>query len=224
MTDIKNINEEKSVSNDTENKSHVPNKAEELKYSSNVLYDPPAYKKTLDFIWEIIKIAAVSLAIIIPIRMYVVQPFIVEGASMLPNFSDGQYLIIDEISYRFAPPKRGDVVIFHPPGDNKTFYIKRIIGLPGETVELREGNIYVTNSENSDGFRLNEINYLSKSHVTQIGKTVLGEGEYYLLGDNRENSLDSRRFGPVNADQIKGRVLIRAFPFNEFSVFEEQRY
>lgn len=186
--------------------------------------NPPLFKKAIDFIWEIVKIVAVSLAIIIPVRMYVIQPFIVEGASMSPNFEDGQYLIIDEISYRLAPPRRGDVVIFHPPADKKTYYIKRVIGLPGETVELREGNIYIFNQDQPDGFRLNEINYLIKSRVTQAGKTVLKVDEYYLIGDNRDNSLDSRRFGPVTFGRIKGKVLIRAFPFSEFTFFPRSEY
>lgn len=180
--------------------------------------------KAVYSIWEFAKIVVISLAIIIPVRVFIVQPFIVEGASMSPNFEDGQYLIIDEISYRFNPPQRGDVVIFHPPTDHATYYIKRIIGLPGETVELRESHIYIYNEEYPEGFRLNEVNYLPQSRVTQMGKTILQNDEYYVVGDNRDNSLDSRRFGPINKDDIKGKVLIRAFPFSEFNIFERPVY
>lgn len=199
---------------------------EENKESINhqLTTDPPFYKKAINFIWDVIKIIVVSLVIIIPIRIYVIQPFIVEGASMSPNFKHGQYLIIDEISYRFSPPQRGDVVIFHPPSDNITYYIKRVIGLPGETVELRESHIYIYNDEYPNGFRLNETNYLTKSRITQKGKTILKADEYYLIGDNRDNSLDSRRFGPVNITDIKGKVFVRAFPFSEFNFFERPEY
>jgi len=206
--------------NDKEEANNQP----ELINSEPLNSQPSFFKKTFSFVWEVAKIVVISLIIIVPIRVYVVQPFIVEGASMQPNFEDGQYLIIDEISYRFNSPQRGDVAIFHPPTDSKTYYIKRVIGLPGETVELREGNIYIYNDEYPEGFRLNESNYLIKSRITQIGKTSLKDNEYYLVGDNRDNSLDSRRFGPVKIDNIKGKVFVRAFPFDDFGVFERPEY
>ena len=187
---------------------------------------PSGLKKAGFFIWEIFKIVIVSLAIIIPIRMFVVQPFIVEGASMSPNFHDGEYLIVDEISYRFSEPKRGEVVIFHPPQDRKVYYIKRVIGLPGETIEIKNGKIYIYNAENEDGVLLNEGDY-SLDHnipVNEQYKETLGENEYYLIGDNRTNSLDSRRLGPIKFSFIKGRAWVRAFPFDRFTVFEPQSY
>lgn len=197
---------------------------EKLIENQPVIKDPSFFAKAVYSIWEFAKIVVISLAIIIPVRVFVVQPFIVEGASMSPNFEDGQYLIIDEISYRFNSPQRGDVIIFHPPTDHKTYYIKRVMGLPGETVELRESHIYIYNQEHPEGFRLNEVNYLAKSRITQEGKTSLQSNEYYVMGDNRDNSLDSRRFGPINNNDIKGKVLIRAFPFSEFNIFERPIY
>lgn len=216
--------EPKANSSLTEEPQEDNQKENQESFDRSLINDPPFYKQATNFVWEIIKIVAVSLIIIIPIRMYVIQPFIVEGASMSPTFEDGQYLIIDEISYRFSLPQRGDVIIFHPPSDSKTYYIKRVIGLPGETIELREGHIYIYNEEYSEGFRLNEANYLINSRITQKGKTVLKDDEYYVVGDNRDNSLDSRRFGPIGPKAIKGKVLIRAFPVSEFSFFERQEY
>ena len=188
--------------------------------------EPSGLKKVTSFIWEIVKIVVISLAIIIPIRMFVVQPFIVEGASMQPNFHDGEYLIVDEISYRFSAPKRGDAVIFHPPQNLKVYYIKRIIGLPGETVELKDGSIYIYNSEYMDGVRLSEIDYTIDNKISknEKDKVTLAQDEYYLVGDNRLNSLDSRRFGAVKLNYIKGRAWLRAFPFNRFTIFEEAEY
>jgi len=188
--------------------------------------EPSGIKKAGAFVWEICKIVVVSLAIIVPIRMFVVQPFIVEGASMSPNFHDGEYLIVDELSYRFTEPKRGEVVIFHPPQDLKVYYIKRIIGLPGETIEIKEGKIRIYNEEHQDGIALNEVDYTldHKLPVNEEDKVTLEPNQFYLLGDNRTNSLDSRRIGPVSFDHIKGRAWIRAFPFEQFTIFEPTIY
>ncbi len=187
---------------------------------------PSSIKKATNFIWELIKIVIISLMIIIPIRMFVVQPFIVEGASMMPNFYDGEYLIVNEFSYRFFPPKRGEVVIFHPPQNHRIYYIKRIIGLPGETVELREGVIYIYNTAEPQGKRLSELGYEVENHLSpnQTEKVTLDKDEYYLLGDNRTNSLDSRSFGPVKFDYLKGKAWVRAFPFNRLNIFETPNY
>ena len=97
----------------------------------------------LMFVWETIKVVVVSLAIILPIRYYLVQPFFVKGASMEANFEDGDYLLVDEISYRFSEPARGDVIIFRYPEDRSQFFIKRIIGLPGETVEIKSNKVTI---------------------------------------------------------------------------------
>ena len=196
------------------------NKKEEINYSSN-------YKGILNFFLELIKIVIISLAIIIPIRAYVAQPFYVEGASMEPNFYDKEYLIIDEISYRFTEPERGDVVIFHPPNNPKQYYIKRIIGLPNETVEIKDNNIIIYNKEHPDGFILDESQYL-EGQSFNISKDTkfspLGDNQYFVLGDNRSNSMDSRRLGPINRSSIKGQVLVRAFPFNRFTIFTNSNF
>ena len=112
-----------------------------MKNRQNLIY----MKKILYFIWEIVKIVVISLAIIIPIRYYLVQPFFVRGASMEPNFDNGEYLIIDELSYRFKEPGRGQVIVFKFPKDTSQYYIKRIIALPGETIEIRDKKIVIYN-------------------------------------------------------------------------------
>ncbi|MFA6304270.1 MAG: signal peptidase I [Patescibacteria group bacterium] len=173
-----------------------------------------------EYFFEIVKIIIFSLAIIVPVRMFVVQPFIVEGDSMLPNFHDGEYLIVDEISYRFTAPVRGEVVIFHPPLSPKTYYIKRIMGLPNETVELKDGNIYIYNAQFPQGQLVDESAYLTNDKVNETSRVELKDGQYFVMGDNRNNSLDSRRIGPITMKNIKGRALIRAFPFNKFTLFK----
>jgi signal peptidase I len=176
------------------------------------------------YFFEIVKIFIVSLLIIVPVRMYVIQPFIVDGDSMEPNFHNGEYLIVDEISYRFTEPARGEVVIFHPPQAPQDYYIKRIIGLPGETVELIGGHIVIYNSQHPEGEQLNEDEYLVKSQINETAKVTLGENEYYVVGDNRNNSLDSRRFGAIQLSNIRGKALLRAFPFNELAIFKNPNY
>ena len=185
------------------------------------------YSKTrevLAFIWETAKIIIISLAIIIPIRYYLVQPFFVKGASMEPNFEDGDYLLIDEISYRFNEPRRGDIVVFRYPENPSQFYIKRIIGLPGETVEIKNNKVIVYNSAAKTGFTLKE-DYLSVSQQTFGDTTVrLNDNEYYVMGDNRLQSSDSRRWGPVPQNLITGRAFVRLWPVKKIAKVEAVSY
>lgn len=178
----------------------------------------------LVFVWETIKVVVISLAIILPIRYYLVQPFFVKGASMEPNFEDGDYLLIDEISYRFNEPIRGDVIVFRYPEDRSQFFIKRIIGLPGETIEIKNNRVIIYNTKSSEGFALAE-NYLDQSQETLGNMLVRLDGnEYFVLGDNRLQSSDSRRWGPVNRTLITGRALLRAWPFTRASRIPEVVY
>jgi signal peptidase I len=176
------------------------------------------------FIWEVIKVVVISVLIVVPIRYFLIQPFFVKGMSMEPAFDDGQYLIIDEISYRFDSPERGEVIVFKYPNDPSQYYIKRLIGLPGETVEIVGGGIIIYNSEHLEGRALNE-HYLSENLKT-IGniKLTLKENEYFVLGDNREASSDSRRWGPLAEKFIVGRVWVRVWPFNAAQVFAAPNY
>lgn len=178
-------------------------------------------------IFDFLKVVFVSLLIILPIRYFIIQPFYVKGASMEPNFHDHEYLIIDEISYRFNEPQRGEAVVFRYPLNPKEYFIKRIIALPNETVEIIDGDIYVFNDENPDGFILNESLYLDKSVKTynlEEGPISVGESEYFVLGDNRHASMDSRSFGPVNKSFLVGRVMLRAWPFRDFTFFNNLNY
>ena len=187
--------------------------------------DPSSFNKVMRFVWEIVKVVVVSVIIIVPIRMFVVQPFIVEGASMEPTFENGEYLVVDEISLRFSDIKRGDVVIFHPPHNASLYYIKRVIGLPGEAVEIKDGGIYIYNDEFPEGTRLDENNYLPESALSgNKQKVYLKDKEYFVAGDNRGNSLDSRSFGPIVLERIKGKVFLRAFPFNRLDLFKAPSY
>lgn len=175
---------------------------------------------TLSFVWELAKIIIISLAIIIPIRFFLVQPFFVRGASMEPGFEDGQYLIIDELSYRFSEPQRGEVVVFRYPQDPSQYYIKRIIGLPKEKIEIEDNKILIYNDEFPHGLVLDESEYLGQDGITNGTLEIsLDENEYFVLGDNRAHSSDSRRWGPLPRKYVVGRAWIRAWPFNQATIF-----
>ena len=183
-------------------------------------------KNFLAYVFELVKVVAISLAIIIPIRYYLIQPFYVKGASMEPNFYDKEYLIIDEISYRFHEPARGDIVVFRYPKNPEEFFIKRVIGLPGEKVQLKDGSVYIINQNYPNGVQLTE-DYLPgdlRTYGLSEEPTPLGEDEYYVLGDNRNSSKDSRSFGLVAKKYITGRVLLRGWPFSRFNLFSAPQY
>lgn len=180
--------------------------------------------ETWAYVWETAKVIIISLAIIVPIRYYLIQPFFVKGASMEENFHDGDYLLVDEISYRFSEPSRGDVVVFRYPENPSQYFIKRIIGLPGETIEIKNGQVTIYNSQTPKGFVLNET-YLSLEQTTS-GNIVegLSQQEYYVLGDNRLQSSDSRRWGPLGENYITGKVFVRLWPFNNIIKVEAVAY
>lgn len=161
---------------------------------------------------EVIKFAAISLAIVVPFRLWVAQPFIVSGASMEPSFENGNYLIIDELSYKFKEPQRNDVVVIRLK-NSPVFYIKRIVGLPREKVEIKNSGVYVINKNNKQEIKLDEV-FLKGAETYPESNFELKDNEYLVLGDNRTRSLDGRMFGPITKNNITGKVFIRLWPIN----------
>lgn len=143
---------------------------------------------------------------------------------MEPNFEDGDYILIDEISYRFENPERGEVVVFRFPEDRSQFFIKRVVGLPNETIEIKDDKITIYNNQNPNGFALKE-DYLDKGQHT-IGdlRIKLDPNEYFVLGDNRLRSSDSRRWGALNKSLITGKVFFRAWPIHDFGRISSVEY
>ena len=170
-------------------------------------------------LWEVGKVLLVSLAIVLPIRYFIVQPFIVRGASMEPNFEDREYLIVDELSYILRDPRRGESIVFRYPRDPRQFFIKRIISLPGEQVEVKNGRVIIVNDEYPKGFTLEEPYLNPPDRTTQPDFAVsLGEGEYFVLGDNRDSSSDSRVWGKLEREYIIGKVIFRAWPLDKVGI------
>lgn len=150
-----------------------------------------------------------------PIRMFIAQPFVVSGSSMFPTFKNGQYIIVDELSYEIGEPKRNDITIFRYPNDPSRFFIKRIIGLPNEKIQIKNGEITIFNKTHPKGFILNQP-YLRQS-FTYNGTYKTGNKEYFVMGDNRKESLDSRVWGFLPSNLVAGRALVRLFPFKTIS-------
>ena len=173
------------------------------------------FKKFMQDGWDLLKFAVIALAIVIPIRLWVAQPFVVSGESMYPTFDNGQYLIIDEISYIVGNIKRGDVVVFRYPGDHKRFFIKRIIGLPNEKISIKNNEVTITNKDNPEGFKLNEP-YINEK-TFDGGDYTTKNDEYFTMGDNRNRSSDSRFWGILPSNLLIGRAYLRLLPIKDIS-------
>lgn len=183
--------------------------------------DQPVHKvpeRNDSFIVEVFKFAVLALIIVVPFRMFIAQPFIVSGASMDPTFKTNQYLIVDQITYHLDTPKRGDIVVFRYPNDPSKFFIKRIIGLPGEVVELANGNTTIIDPR-TDKETLLEESYLVRDRSDDHISMTLSSDEYFVMGDNRGQSSDSRVWGPVPRDNMVGRVFMRLLPPGQFGLF-----
>lgn len=162
------------------------------------------------FFREVLSYGFLALVIVLPIRMWVAQPFVVNGSSMDETFKDGEYLIVDELSYRFKEPERGDVLIFKYPQDPSKYFIKRLIGLPGETVVVKGNKVTIINRENPSGIVLSEP--YARSRTFGDVRTVLRADEYFVMGDNRVVSSDSRVWGALPKSDIVGRPIVRLLP------------
>ena len=206
------------------------------KLNNKAAAEKEVYYGVGSFIIEVIKVFFWALIIIVPIRIFLLQPFFVQGASMEPNFENGEYLIVNEWGYKktdlnifnnhlftiepFRELNRGDVIVFHYPKNPSQFYIKRVIALPGETITIKDGEIIIANSKNPAGFILDESRYLSEDIKTSGDiNRQLKEDEYFVLGDNRSASHDSRSWGTVKKDLIVGKVLLRAWPINRAAIY-----
>lgn len=187
--------------------------------------------KTQSF-WELVRFALIALIVVFFIRSLIADPFIVSGASMIPTFENGDYLIIDELSYKLSDPKRNDVVVFQYPGDPKNnpernfilrffdpgkYFIKRVIGLPNETIEIKGNDVTITNNEHEESFKLDQP--FVKNPANNDTYLELKSDEYFVLGDNRSGSSDSRAWGPVKREFFTGKAFLRLLPISKISIW-----
>ncbi len=173
------------------------------------------------FVWELARVVIIAFVVMLAFRLFVAEPFIVSGSSMVPNFHNREYLIINKIGYRLHQPERGDVIVFKYPRDLTQYFIKRVIGLPGEKVKVADGRVTIYNKEHPDGKVLDEP-YLPNQAVTFGGEgtTTLGSDEYFVLGDNRQASSDSRVWGVLPRNDLVGKVWLRVFPLGDFGIIK----
>lgn len=165
---------------------------------------------------EFWKFLAIVIFVVLPIRLWVAEPFIVSGDSMYPTFHNHDYLIIDSLTYKVEDPKRYDVIVFKYPLDPSRYFIKRVIGLPGETVTIHDKQITITSEADPEGFVVDrpDLDVDTYGEVT----TSLGAYQYFVLGDNRPVSSDSRVWGSLDKDFIVGKPLLRLYPLQDISL------
>jgi signal peptidase I len=180
--------------------------------------------------WDFIKTLLILCAIYFVSRTYIAQPFLVKGRSMEQTFSDGDYLIVDELSYRFRDPHRFEVIVFHtefiPGGAQREYYIKRVIGLPGDRIVIKDGNVILYENNGETPTELDEA-YITngiKTIAPEPIDIIVEQNKYFVLGDNRGNSSDSRYWGVLDKSYIVGKPAVRLFPFNEITVFSKERF
>jgi len=177
-----------------------------------------AFVSFFNFLKTVVLVVAIALVI----RIFIVQPFVVEGQSMEPSFNNADYLITEKVSFRFREPERGEIIIFHPPDSPSVNYIKRIIGLPGETIEIKDGTISI------NGERISENYLFSPEDIKAVSrdglKVNLGQNQFFVMGDNRNHSRDSREIGAISKDEIVSRVWFRLLPIKDAKAFAALNY
>lgn len=167
--------------------------------------------------WELVRYAVIAILVVVPFRIFVAQPFIVSGPSMDPTFKDGDYLIVDQLSKRFEEPKRGDILIIRYPKNPSKFFIKRLIGFPNERVEIKDGLVKIFNQANPDGLSIEDTYVVYKKN--ENFSASLKDNEYFVMGDNRAGSSDSRIWGSLPKENIVGKPIARLFPFNKITLW-----
>jgi signal peptidase I len=179
------------------------------------------------FILDIFETLVIALSIFLIVYLFLLQPHQVNGKSMVPNFEDGDYVLTDKISYRFGKPARGDVIVFHAPPSAQCSagtgcdFIKRVIGLPRDTVEVKDGQIYINSSELSETYLPPDFS-TQPGEYTRQGLVTLGESEYFVAGDNRSYSSDSRTWGPIDKSMIVGKAFFRYWPPETVGIINAQ--
>jgi len=200
-----------------------------IKASQEPIQNAPEQNNFWKGLADLVKTAVIVIVLVVVTRGFILQPFIVDGSSMSPRFHTNDYLIVDKISYRLHAVTRGDIVVFKYPLDTSVNYVKRVIGLPGETVRIQNGAVIIISAANPKGFTLNEPYVINHDPTTLQSGASLAEynvpaDSYFVMGDNRPASSDSRSWGFLPKSDMVGRVDVQAFPLNEASVVSDPTY
>ena len=182
-------------------------------------------KKGLKGIFEVVRAILIVVISAVLIRMFVFQPFVVDGASMDPTLANNEYILTEKVSYRFNEPKRGDIIVFKYPNNVTINYIKRVIGLPGEEVKIFEGNFYINDKKLTETYVINnELTYVNKVSQDQPYIINLASDEYFVMGDNRSHSSDSREWGALKKPYIIGHMMVVLYPTDKFHTVHAPTY
>jgi signal peptidase I len=197
-----------------ESASDGANKHELEQTPSSVVESEPQPSMTWMMLRELIETIVLSLVIFLLIRQ-VVQNYRIESHSMQPNFYEGEFILVNKLAYRLGSPERGDVLVFHNPNNVEEDYIKRIIGLPGDTVEIHEGVVFINGQALVEEYPINEI-----PRSQNYGPVMIEPDHLFVMGDNRPQSQDSRVFGQLSEELIVGKAWVRVWPFNKFGIIQ----
>ncbi len=181
-------------------------------------------KRCVNFFLDFLETIVVALSIFVVVYLFLVQPHEVKGSSMEPNFHNNDYILTDKISLKLHAPERGNVVIFKSPNNPEVDYIKRVIGLPGEKVKVLNGYVYVNDKKLNEPYLADRTNLFPGSFVQEGIDITVPEEEYFVMGDNRPHSSDSREFGPIQGNSIIGKAFIRYWPITNIGLIKIYSY
>ncbi len=177
-------------------------------------------KRLGDFFLDILEVFVTSFAIFLFVYLLILQPHKIKGNSMEPNYHDGEYLLTDKLTYRFKDPQRGDVIVFKPPVSPDEEYIKRVIALPGEVISVKNGKYYINGQQLNESYIPEKIYTKGKAFLPNDTEKTVPAGSYFVSGDNRESSSDSRYWGFVTKDKITGKAWFIYWPPKSLGVIK----
>lgn len=186
--------------------------------------DQNIFQRIAAFVGDLVETVVMAMAIFVIVYFFLVQPHQVTGSSMLPNFEDGEYILTDKVSYHFHHPQRGNVIVFKAPKNEQKDFIKRIVAIPGEKIKLERGNIFIDGKKLEESYLPADMVTLPKSLVTEGQEVLIPLGEYFVMGDNRQHSSDSRDWGTVPEGLIIGKAWLRYWPINKISFIPQAAY
>jgi signal peptidase I len=183
-----------------------------------------AIKRAVAAFFDFLQGIVVVLALLVMVYLFLVSPQEINGASMEPTFFNGEYILTNKVAYKLREAERGDVVIFKSPRNKEIDYIKRVIGLPGDIVRLEANSIYVNAQKIDEPYLNPDITIFGGSYLQEGQEVIVPPGSYFVLGDNRPHSSDSREFGPIPLEDIIGVAFLRYWPFDKAGMLTEYRY
>ncbi len=181
-------------------------------------------KRAVAAVFDFLQSIVVVMAIMVMIYLFIMSPQEIKGASMEPSFFNGEYILTNKVLYKLREPRRGDVIIFKSPSNPEIDYIKRIIGLPGDTVSLKDNTIHVNGVAVDEPYLRPATAIFGGSYLAENEEVIVPEGEYFVLGDNRPHSADSREFGPVPLEDFIGKAFLRYWPSSKLGIIPQPDY